>query len=172
MFWQKCCEWGVLGLAQQKQTVACQFSSHMSVLPIRCSWWPCGRSFARVTWACIGSWASCTTPCWGPGTPSCSGQHRCSHSLLLWCPTSSKVAVLLTLKLPYHFHLYLKLKVICWCCKCVLLQDVWNAWIALSLGLEEALKVTLDWCMLLWVRYLRASAVTSWSLCASFPCQE
>lgn len=70
-----------------------------------------------------------------------------------WCSTDSKVAVLLTLKLLYRFHLYLKLNLICWCCKCVLLQDIWNAWIALSLGLEEALKVILDWFMSLCVRY-------------------
>lgn len=88
-----------------------------------------------------------------------------------WCSTNSKVAVLLTLKLLYHFHLYLKLNLICWCCKCVLLQDIWNAWIALSLGLEEALKVMLDWFMSLCVRYLRASAITPWSVCTCFSCQ-
>lgn len=73
-----------------------------------------------------------------------------------WCYTKSKVAVLLTLKLFYHFHLYLKLNWICWCCKCVLLQDIWNACIDLSLGVEEALKVILDWLMSLSVGYLGA----------------
>lgn len=63
--------------------VACQFSSQMVLFPLRCSWWPCGRSFARVTWAWTASWASSMTPSWGPGTPSSSGQHRCSDRFLL-----------------------------------------------------------------------------------------